>query len=231
MRLWFRNNTHQQARDAFSQYLDGRLAPGMAAWLEAHLQQCLSCQDEFASLRAVVQLVRMMPQATAPRSFVLRPDQVVQQVRMMPPFWASWLPAIRIATAATAALFLVVVSVDVFGAIGGTTAQTNGYPALRSQEQADALQQEKQRLSPAAAPSAAQPPPGQESPQDDARKAQEGGQLAGPALQPTSEASDDAAVGKPSGVSAVRLVEKILFAVALLLAACALAISRRRQPY
>jgi len=229
MRLWFWKNTHRQAREAFSEYLDGRLATEIAAWLEAHLQQCPPCRDELASVRAAVQLVRMMPQASAPRSFVLRLDQVAHQTR--PPFWLSWLPAIRVATAATAALFLVVVSVDVFGAGGGATAQTTGYPALRSLEQADASQQEKQRLAPAAAPPLPQPPTGQESLQDDARKAQGGGQFSGAAPQPTFEASDDAAAGKPSGLPAVRLVEAMLFTVLLLLAACVLAMSRRRQPF
>ncbi|GEM_PF-3791579 len=231
MRLWFRKNTHQQAREAFSEYLDGRLAAGMAVWLEAHLRQCPPCEDEFASMRASVQLVRMMPQAPAPRSFLLRPDQVVQQVRMMPPFWISWLPAVRVAAAATAALFLVVVSVDLFGAGGGTSAQSTSYPILRSQEQADISQQEKQRPAPAAAPSSSQPSISQESLQDGARNAQGGGQSSGAAPQPTLEASDEGALGMPSSSSALRLAEAILFAVSLLLLACALAIARRRQPY
>lgn len=231
MRLWFRKNMHQQAREAFSEYLDGRLSAGMAAWLEAHLQQCHPCQDELASVRAAVQLVRMMPQAPAPRSFVLRPEQVVQQVRMRVPFWATWLPALRVATAATAALFLVVVSVDVFGAGGGTTAQTTSYPILRSQQQADAPLQEKQRLAPAAAPAPSQPSSSQGSLQDGGGKAQAGGQSSGAASQPMSEASNDAAAGKPSTASAVRLAEAILFTVSLLLLACVLVMARRRQPF
>ncbi len=54
-----------------SPYLDGRLPAAEAARLSEHLQTCPACSAELESVRATRQLLRGVPPARLPRSFVL----------------------------------------------------------------------------------------------------------------------------------------------------------------
>jgi anti-sigma factor RsiW len=69
---------HQQASNAFSDYVDGTLPASEKAELEKHLGACIQCRTELAGYRRTVgSLKRLKQTASAPESFL--PD-VQQQI-------------------------------------------------------------------------------------------------------------------------------------------------------
>src|SRR5258706_9850872 len=57
--------------ELLSALLDRQLSSDEQELAERHLAACLDCADELAGLRATVELLRMLPQVEAPRSFRL----------------------------------------------------------------------------------------------------------------------------------------------------------------
>ncbi len=68
---------HARFRRRLSQYLDGELPPVERSRLEAHLQSCAACQQEWTGLHATVQALRALPMEPTSRSFRLISEQVV----------------------------------------------------------------------------------------------------------------------------------------------------------
>jgi hypothetical protein len=114
---------HPFSEEELSSYLDGRLSPAESTRLEEHLASCEPCSRRLEGLRAVVEGLRALPSAPAPRSFALRPEQVEAAQRRTPVgpvAWAQRAPAFGPAAAAAAALVLLLVLVGVdLGTMGG----------------------------------------------------------------------------------------------------------------
>lgn len=96
--------------ETVSEYLDGRLSPDETAKIEAHLVACARCQDEVASLRQTVGLLRRMPQMQPSRSFVLQEAPAPARPAFRAPAWAYGAVASAFALA-----FAVTLSMDVGG--------------------------------------------------------------------------------------------------------------------
>ncbi len=106
-------------RERLSEYLDKRLDARSEAAVRRHVEACDACRQELAALKQTVTLLREMPMAPAPRSFLLTRAQAGQPVR------APWLrtPLVWQVATSLATLFLAVMLVgDYFGGLG------NGVP-------------------------------------------------------------------------------------------------------
>jgi hypothetical protein len=135
--------THSRFRNKLSAYMDGELSPREDAALEAHLASCRSCARELEGLRLASAALREMPEATAPRSFALTPQQAARPARALR---TGPSPALmmgpRLAAGALAVALAVVVFMDV-GNVTDTqnTRETNSLTAAPAKlAQADARQ-------------------------------------------------------------------------------------------
>jgi hypothetical protein len=63
---------HQEVRERLGQYLEGDMALGQRALLDAHLDGCEACTEEVRLLRATVRLLRDLPAPEAPRHLAER---------------------------------------------------------------------------------------------------------------------------------------------------------------
>ncbi|MBI5653925.1 MAG: zf-HC2 domain-containing protein [Chloroflexi bacterium] len=63
--------SHSWVAERLSEYIDNRLDPRAHAQLEQHLNACDACQNDLASLRWTISLVKHAPAPALPRSFVL----------------------------------------------------------------------------------------------------------------------------------------------------------------
>jgi hypothetical protein len=124
---------HPFGEEDLSSYLDRQLSPAESTRLEEHLASCEPCRRRLEGLRAVVEGLRALPSAPAPRSFALRPEQVEAPQRRTPlgPLaWAQRAPAFGPAAAAAAALLLLLVLVGVdLGTLGGAGGPEGVAPA------------------------------------------------------------------------------------------------------
>ena len=108
--MWFFNiDRHRRWQEKLSAYIDERLDPSERQELTRHLAECSSCQEELESLRAMVALLRQMPQVPIPRSFRLTEAPLPRTL----PWSVRYVAPLRYATAAAAVLFLVVALGDV----------------------------------------------------------------------------------------------------------------------
>ena len=55
-----------EVRESLSAWLDGELAPEMAAWVDRHLESCDACLRELAQLEALEQALAALPAPAAP---------------------------------------------------------------------------------------------------------------------------------------------------------------------
>jgi hypothetical protein len=120
---------HPFAEEDLSAHVDGRLPAAESARLEAHLASCESCRRHLAELRAVVEGLRSLPAAPAPRSFVLRPEQV-QPRRQAPAATLAWAFGPAGAAAAAFVLLVVLVGVDL-GTLGEGGVEEPGQTMLQ----------------------------------------------------------------------------------------------------
>lgn len=101
-----------------SEYIDNRLPAQERHRLEAHLAACPQCQEELASLRATVTMLRALPPVPVPRGFYVYRERA----RARAPLFnlrAIFRPGLagaglRFATAVVTLLFVVVLSADIF---------------------------------------------------------------------------------------------------------------------
>lgn len=89
-----------------SDYIDGSLSQSERQRTESHIEACARCRDQMETLRATVALLRRVPSVPAPRSFALRQASVAR-TRPLP-----LLGGLRLATALTAGLLLLVLAGD-----------------------------------------------------------------------------------------------------------------------
>jgi anti-sigma factor RsiW len=132
--------TCRRARNALSDYIDGRLADEEREAVEHHLERCAGCTREIESLRSTVEILHQVPDVALPRSFVLREAEVeseapapqrrggwlrpvpvmamshtgAERLSMLDPQRTGWL---RPATALATAALVVVLMVDFLGAV------------------------------------------------------------------------------------------------------------------
>ena len=59
---------HAKLRELLSAYIDGEVSASETLRVEEHLSGCQECQDELASLRSTVGLLRRLPELAVPRS-------------------------------------------------------------------------------------------------------------------------------------------------------------------
>jgi anti-sigma factor RsiW len=114
MPVRFRFDEHQWVRERLSLYLDGRLDPEARARVERHLAACAACARSWETLRWTVQALRAMPRVPAPRPLALRPEDIAPAPRPV-----GWL---RRAAWAMAAVFLLVLGLDLARTLGQATA-------------------------------------------------------------------------------------------------------------
>lgn len=117
---------HSSKRDELlSSYIDNRLSPKERREMEQHLAACARCREDLHALRQTVELLQALPAVRVPRSFFLPRSEVR-------PVWSGlfWL---RAATAVVAATFLLVVSADALGRVGGLGMAPASAPAPLAQ--------------------------------------------------------------------------------------------------
>ncbi|MBI4311705.1 MAG: zf-HC2 domain-containing protein, partial [Chloroflexi bacterium] len=125
----FGTGTHKRRwLERLSEYVDGRLTPQARRQVETHLARCEACRKELEALQSTVALLRRVPQATPPRSFTLQ----AAPSRVAPRGLLAYQGMLRFATAAAAALFIVVVAGDLalsrVGTGGGLAAERQSAP-------------------------------------------------------------------------------------------------------
>lgn len=100
--------------DLLSAYIDDQLDAAARAEATAHLGVCAACRADLAETEAVVDLLRTLPQFSPGRSFALEPRHL-QQGRGHDWFapMLDFLPALRLATVAVAALLVMVTAGDI----------------------------------------------------------------------------------------------------------------------
>ena len=112
MLFWRRR--HPIRDEELSAYVDGQLDAAAGARLEAHIESCAACRDTLTELRAVRTALAALPRASAPRSFVLREDDVQARPSVGAVAALGAAPALLggVATVALVA-FVVLVGIDV----------------------------------------------------------------------------------------------------------------------
>lgn len=250
---WLRLRRHGKESD-LSAYLDEELSAARRRKVEEHLRRCSLCRAHLAELRALKQTLGSLPEAAAPRSFALTPEQA-RSPRPRPAYAAGLLyPALRYAAAIAAVFFFAFVAADVFvsttGQEGTTergTATLQGRPqdleaerSLSGTGEEGAADERKVAVpaapapglgaTPGAVPRAAQPPEGGEAtPPDFAlaeprQTAPEQEEREATAKQ--ADASEAAEAG--AGPRWLRPLEGALGGAALALLAAAFLLRRRR---
>ncbi len=116
-------NECKEIREKFSPYLDGRLESVEQDRVKYHAEICEECQYELKSLKAMRELLHLVPVAPAPRSFKL----------MQAPSRKSWfrfeMPTIsfeipmRVAATAAVIVFAIVISLDLSGVLSQQTTE------------------------------------------------------------------------------------------------------------
>lgn len=97
--------------ELLSAYLDQQASPAERAYVDAHLQQCVECRAELASLRRTVTLLQALPRVSVPRAFTLSETQVGIRRPSASPGWLGGLVRGLGAIAAVALVAFVALSV------------------------------------------------------------------------------------------------------------------------
>jgi len=109
LRRWVRTE-HELCQEDLSAYLDGQLTSRETGRIERHLETCAECRAELEALRHTVGLLRMVPEARPPRSFLLPVSETAQQRGEQRLHFAY--ATLRLATTVATALLVLVVSGD-----------------------------------------------------------------------------------------------------------------------
>lgn len=105
--------THARFRKDLSAYLDGELSPRRAVTLESHVAACAACRSLLEDLRLASAALAELPQADTPRSFALRPEQLMQPRPVHRAPTPGLMAGSRIAVAALTCALAAVVFVDI----------------------------------------------------------------------------------------------------------------------
>lgn len=105
-----RRDLHRWAQDNLSAYIDDELSIPEKIRLEGHLDECAECAYDLEMLRQTVAWVRALPVQPVPRSFAIPESETFKER-----FALSWLLPYFRASAAAAAVFLIITfCVDLF---------------------------------------------------------------------------------------------------------------------
>ncbi len=118
-------------RGDLSAYIDEQLSPSRRLTVESHLERCDSCRTEIAALNEARAVLASLPQASAPRSFALTPQQVAGPARQRPPERVA--PAffgMRLASGFAAASLAVLLVLDVGGGTSNDSGGDDSAPAM-----------------------------------------------------------------------------------------------------
>ena len=122
--------THARFRKDLSAYLDGELSPRRAVTLESHVAACAACRSLLEDLRLASAALAELPQVDAPRSFALRPEQLMQPRPVHRAPTPGLMAGSRIAVAALTCALAAVVFVDLDGSSDNQGARDTGNQAL-----------------------------------------------------------------------------------------------------
>lgn len=111
-----RKDKCRQTGAVLSAYLDQQLGLQERTEVDRHLKACQGCREELESLRATVQLLRRVPQASPSRSFA------VTEARPLPR-WSPF-PVLRTVTAVVAAFLVLVFAADMVNLFEGGITST-----------------------------------------------------------------------------------------------------------
>ncbi len=106
---WFRRGgegNRGRRQEALSAYIDEALSPVERKWIEQELTQDAALRAELGELRRAVELVRSLPTLPVPRSFTLDPA-IYSRTK---PRRVHIYPVLRVATALTMVVFIVLVT-------------------------------------------------------------------------------------------------------------------------
>lgn len=90
--------------DLLSAFVDDQVTPQDRALVQAHLRTCALCQQRLDELRAVVDLLRALPDVPTPRDFTLGPRAVADPPNVVR--LRRWYAATRVAAGSLAAVFV-----------------------------------------------------------------------------------------------------------------------------
>ncbi len=68
---------HARLREQLSAYIDDELSPPERFEVEHHLETCLECREELDDLQTIARATSLLPEVSAPRSFILAPSPAV----------------------------------------------------------------------------------------------------------------------------------------------------------
>lgn len=145
---------HRYAQENLSAYLDGELAAGEMARVEAHLRRCPNCQQELRSLRETALLLRCAPQRAVPRSFALPASAGRAQARYRR--WQVSYGLVRTASVAVALLLVMLLSAEALLSAGLVSLPTHS--VAREQMRVVLVAPPEAPVSDAAAPAMAPAP-------------------------------------------------------------------------
>jgi len=181
--LFGRFRAHPSSDD-LSAHADGRLTGAALSRLGAHLETCTACAGDLKSLTATKGYLQALTQVATPRSFYLLALAAEEAL----PFWLSWLPTLRIATAAAAVVLVLAVGLEGGPGRAGVTTfdRREAVPAaVPAQESAGAGDQSALKAS-----DAAQPPPTDQPRTPSSFSARSGGAAAPAAPSPPQPQAD-----------------------------------------
>jgi anti-sigma factor RsiW len=175
------HNHSDESNELLSAYIDGAVDAAERRRAERLIDSCAACAQEVQELRMFRQLLRDLPNVQPRRSFTLDPATVAPPRRLL-------FPTLRWSSLVAAALFLVVLGVDVLGVVGSPSMKISsapgaaqGSPAAAPELSSEAAGGSAETMElPQASPAASAPP-------SDAQAAESAPAVAN---APTSVASD-----------------------------------------
>ena len=106
---------HDRIDENLSAYLDGMLNPRERTRVERHLESCEECRAELEGLKYTINLVKLAPEVSLPRSFLVPLSEARSQAAVRRG-WAF--PVMRMASAMATFLFVIVLSGNLLFRLG-----------------------------------------------------------------------------------------------------------------
>lgn len=144
----------QHLTDAeLNELVDGSLAAGELARVQAHLGLCAECDERYQTLLATVSALKQTPSVMPRRSFQLTLDQAKlpeKKLGRFDRFAERILPGVPAIKTATIAVALLLISITAFDVLTNQSGQDDGSPSTSMQRESDAPAAEVDVAQPAA---------------------------------------------------------------------------------